>query len=93
MHAEEGYRTFHRYEAMKHARDVARIVAMMTRDEREHAHEVITGIRERSFFAEAVAACDQLFLREDGWGGQVASPHWTAQDFGLIRDVLASWFG
>ncbi len=88
----EEYRNFHNYEAMKHARDVGRIIAMTTRDERDSAHEVIAEIRERAYFAEAVAACDQLFLREEGWGGQVAVRHWRTDDFRLIRDVLASWF-
>jgi hypothetical protein len=86
------YRTFHHHEAMKHARDVARVIAMTTRDERERVHEVITKIRERPFFAEAVVACDQLFLRGDSWGAQVAAQHWKAEDFRVIRDVLADWF-
>ena len=43
---DEAYRNFHHLEAMKHARDVARIVAMMTRDERERAQDVISEIRE-----------------------------------------------
>ena len=89
---DEAYRNFHHHEAMKHARDVARIVAMMTRDERERALDVISEIGSRPYFAEAVAACDQLFLREDGWGGQVAARHWRPDDLRLIRDVLASWF-
>lgn len=90
--SEEEYRNFHHLEAMKHARDVARIVAMMTRDERERAQEVITEVRERLYFAEAVTACDQLFLRSEGWGGQVAARHWRANDFRLIRAVLGDWF-
>jgi hypothetical protein len=89
---DEPYRNFHHHEAMKHARDVARIVAMMTRDERERALDVISEIGRRAYFAEAVVACDQLFLREDGWGGQVAARHWRPDDFMLIRDFLASWF-
>jgi hypothetical protein len=89
---EEEYRNFHHLEAMKHARDVARIVAMMTRDERESAQEVIMEVRERLYFAEAVTACDQLFLRSEGWGGQVAARHWSANDFRLIRAVLGDWF-
>ena len=89
---DEPYRNFHHHEAMKHARDVARIVAMMTRDERERSLEVISEIAGRPYFAEAVAACDQLFRRDDGWGRQVAARHWRADDFRLIRGVLASWF-
>jgi hypothetical protein len=41
---DEPYRNFHHHEAMKHARDVARVIAMMTRDERERALEVISEI-------------------------------------------------
>ena len=88
----EEYRSFHHYEAIKHARDVARIIAMTTRDERDRADEVIAKIREHAYFAEAVATCDQLFIREDGWGAQVARQHWRADDINLIRDVLAGWF-
>jgi hypothetical protein len=88
----EEHRTFHHYEAMKHARDVARIIAMTSRDERDRADEVIAKIREQAYFADAVATCDQLFVREDGWGAQVAGQHWRADEFNLIRDVLAGWF-
>jgi hypothetical protein len=89
----EEYRNFHHYEAIKHARDVARIIAMTTRDERDHAHEVIAKIQDQAYFIDAAAACERLFLREDGWGAQVASRHWRADDFDVIRDVLAAWFG
>jgi hypothetical protein len=89
---DEEYRNFHHHEAMKHARDVARIVAMMTRDERDRAQEVIVEVRDRGYFAEAVTACDQLFLQRDGWGGQVAARHWRPSDFELIRGVLGGWF-
>jgi hypothetical protein len=92
MERNEEYRTFHNHQAMKHARDVARIIAMTTRDERDHAHEVIAKIQELAYFTDAALACDQLFVREDGWAAQVAARHWRAGDFIVIRDVLAAWF-
>jgi hypothetical protein len=88
----EEYRTFHAQQAMKHAQDVARIVAMTTRDERDRAHEVVAAIRENDCFTEAVEVCDRFFRREDGWGSQVAARVWREDDFNVIRETLSDWF-
>jgi hypothetical protein len=88
----EEYRTIQGQQAMKHAQDAARVVAMTTRDERDRAPEVIARIRNTTCFADAVEACGQLFRREDSWGVQVAAAMWLPDDFRVIRDVLGEWF-
>jgi hypothetical protein len=86
-------RTFEREQAMKHARDVCRVVAMATRNEADHATTVAASIRKTAAFADAVDIRDHFFGREDGWGSQVAQPAWQTEDLTVIRNTLASWFG
>jgi hypothetical protein len=85
-------RAFHRDQAIKHASDVIRVVAMTTRDERDRAAEVIGGIRGKPLFPDAVTTCEQFFSRNDGWGTQVTSQMWREEDFKLIQQTLTDWF-
>ena len=77
---------------MKHAKDVCRIVAMTTRDERDHAAEVIEVIHAEQSFVDAVAIHGKFFGRNDGWGNLVVQAVWQAGDQALIRSTLAEWF-
>jgi hypothetical protein len=88
----EKHRSFHMQQAIKHAQDVARVVAMTTRDERDHAPDVIASIRENASFADAVAVFHQLFRGDDSWGAIVAARMWRDDDFNLIRRTLGDWF-
>jgi hypothetical protein len=85
-------RTFHRDQAMKHARDVYRIVAMTTREERDHAVEVLEEIHGEQSFVEAGTIQRNFFRDSDGWGDRVVRALWQADDQALIRSTLAEWF-
>jgi hypothetical protein len=85
-------REFHRGQAIKHVMDVARVVAMTTRDERDRAVEIIDEIRENTCFSDAITACEQFFKRNDGWGTQVTSRLWRDEDFTMIKETLTGWF-
>jgi len=89
---DEEYRTFHREHALKHARDVARVVAMTTRAERDRAVEVVDVVRQEPAFSDVVDACDQIFLRDQAWGADIAARMWRAEDWKLIRSILTDWF-
>jgi hypothetical protein len=88
----EEYRDFHREQAIKHARDVIRVVAMTTRDERDRAPEVVAGIRDSAGFIDAVEVCDRFFRQEGGWGSQAAARVWRDDDFSVIQNTLKDWF-
>jgi hypothetical protein len=88
----EEYRTFHRRQAMKHALDLTRVVAMTTRHEWDCASEIVARIWANACFTDAVEVCDQFFRRGHGWGAQVATQVWRADDFNVIRDTLGDWF-
>jgi hypothetical protein len=88
----EADRAFHRDQAMKHARDVCRIVAMTTRDERDLAVEVIKVIHAKGGFVDAGAIQRKFFGDADGWDNLVGRTVWQADDQALIRSTLADWF-
>ncbi len=89
----EDHRRFQRDEAIKHARDVCRVVAMTTREENDGASEVVEAIRATSAFSQAASIFAEFFGRNDGWGTRATKPMWQDEDARLIGDVLAGWFG
>ena len=92
LEQDEEYREYQRQQSIKHAKDVTRVVAMITREERDHASNIIAKIRDRDSFADAVKVCDELFHGEDGWGVQVAAGKWRSEDLEMIRSILRDWF-
>jgi hypothetical protein len=85
-------RASHRDQAIKHARDVFRIVAMTTRDERDQAVEVLETVRAQQSFVDAVGILRQFFEDNDGWGNLVVRDVWRPDDQELIRSTLEEWF-
>lgn len=81
-----------RDKAVKHAKDVCRIVAMVTRDERDAVTEVVLSIRETEPFKQAVLIAAEYFQSEAGWGTVVVEHAWLSVDLQLLRQTLASWF-
>lgn len=80
-----------REKAVKHAKDVCRIVAMTTREERDGADAVLQAIRGEIPFKQAAIIAAEYFQPE-GWGSTVVEFAWAPADLRLIRDTLASWF-
>lgn len=90
---DEEHREFQRKEAIKHAQDVCRAVAMCTRDESDRASRVLQVIRNAYSFKEATSIFDEFFGRNEGWAMQAAvRPMYQSADAATIRDVLSDWF-
>ncbi len=80
-----------REKAAKHAKDVCRVVAMTTREERDGADAVLQAIRGESPIKQAVSIVAEYFQPE-GWGTTVVEFAWAPADLQLIRDTLVAWF-
>lgn len=98
VRSEEEYRrpsdrAFLREQAIKHSRDVCRVVAMVTPDERDHAAEVSEKIASQRSFVDARAIAAEFFAADDGRGLQFASSIWQEDDLLTIRTMLGEWFG
>lgn len=85
-------RLFDEKSAAKHAQDVYRAIAMVTREENDHAPEVLGAIREKPAYVNAVRIWADLFQSEESWGCGIALGQWLPQDFGSIRTLLSGWF-
>lgn len=85
-------RSFERAQAEKHAQDVCRAVAMMTRDESDAAGSVVEAIRTTPEFVKAGQAFAELFGAGGGRAARAVAPNWGTEDFVLIRKTLAAWF-
>lgn len=87
-----GIRELESSQARKHAEDVFRIVAMMTRGESETANEVLEVVRGSPVFSAAVAMLSQFFKSDENWGSQIVEERWQPEDFQIIQNTLATWF-
>jgi len=85
-------RTFCREQAVKHAKDVCRIVAMATRDEMDASTTVINSIRSTAQFAKAAIISGEFFQPDEGFGVLVAGDNWGPADMQIIRETLVRWF-
>lgn len=79
------------FDARKHAIDVCRVLAMMTREENDQAKNVLNAIRTTPVFTDAVQIYKEFFERDEGWGTRVIVGNWQTRDFQSIRSVLAAW--
>jgi hypothetical protein len=85
-------RQFAGSQAEKHANDVWRVIAMATRNESDHATEILNSIRTTSVYARASTSYRELFGEDNAWGATVATGSWRDEDFRVIRTVIESWF-
>lgn len=79
-------------QAIKHGRDVCRVVAMMSREERAQTTDVIREIRETPEFQKVVDIVTDFFGEDTRWIDEHLAADWEAEDFGVIREMLRSWF-
>lgn len=79
-------------QARKHAEDVFRIVAMMTREENERASEILKVVRGSSSYLTAVTTFSQFFKTDENWGSLAIEEKWQSEDFQIIKNALAAWF-
>ncbi len=89
----EEFRVFSRAQAVKHAQDVCRLVAMVSRDESDATPEVINALKTMPEFKKAALIVAESFADDDKWVSQVLSENWSTESFTLIRNTLGGWFG
>ena len=85
-------RAFARSQAIKHAQDVCRIIAMMTRDEGDRALSVSKQFHHTPAFTVACDAVAHAFSGDQSWAPALVAEYWRDTDFALIRSTLATWF-
>lgn len=90
---DEDTRAFSRVQALKHAQDACRVVAMVTREENDLVPEVIAKLQGTVEFKKASAIVRESFISADRWAAQGVSEKWSPESFALIRDTLGRWFG
>lgn len=78
-------------QARKHAQDVCRVLAMMTRDEDAMAGRVLDAIRDTDVFGKT-AGIRAEFFHDGGWGTQAVEEFWLPEDLRLILTTLERWF-
>jgi hypothetical protein len=78
-------------QAKKHAEDVCRVMAMVTREESDTAAGVLHAVRQAPAYVDAEATFSKFFKTDEGWGSQAVAGVWRREDFQLIRDTLATW--
>ncbi len=84
-------RTLYQAQAAKHANDVCRIVAMITREERDAAEEVVAALAAESVFEEASNIYRDDFATT-GWGLQSVTTNWNADGLQVIQSILDTWY-
>ncbi len=90
---DEEQRKFDREQAVKHAQDAYRVVAMMTMDERDRASEVVASIATNDAFHTAAQSWQELFSEKPIPIVQQIQSNCQADDAATIRKVLSGWFG
>lgn len=84
--------TFARKQAVKHAEDVCRVVAMTTQVERDDAREVRRVIESTEEYLAAATIFRQSFERDEGWLNDVLVGKWRPDDLEIIRSILSDWY-
>lgn len=79
-------------QAVKHANDLFKVIAMVTQEENEHISDVLVAVRGAECFDAAAQAYAEHFQADDGWGAQVVRDSWRPEDFAVIRSTLSEWF-
>lgn len=79
-------------EAMKHAQDLCRSVAMATQDEFANAEAVAQQLRAEQSFEDAKGVHAGFFKEQDGRGCNFVRDRWADEAMTLIRETLTSWY-
>lgn len=88
----EEFRSFSRAQAIKHAQDVCRMVAMVNRDENDATPSVIEALKAKPEFQRAALIVAESFANDDQWASQVLSEYWSDESFAVVRSTLRTWF-
>jgi MoaA/NifB/PqqE/SkfB family radical SAM enzyme len=81
-----------REKAIKHAEDVFRVIAMVTREEADRSEEILEAIRSSKAYEKAADAAKASFIELGPWGAEAARERWNPEDFERMRAILREWF-
>lgn len=90
--AEEETRNFAQQQALKYAQDVCRIVASMTRKERDTTDAICETLNRTPSFQRAALIWNETFAGEKSPPVVSARLNWSPEDFEIIRSVGSRWF-
>lgn len=79
-------------QARKHAADLFRSTAMMTREESDQVPAVLDAAKKSEAFGKGKTILAELFAGAGSWGNSVVSPAWKTGDHLEIQRMLAGWF-
>lgn len=85
-------KTENREKAIKHAEDVFRVVAMVTREEADQSEEILAAVRSSDAYAKAANFAAASFTKPGVWGADSARGHWDPADFDRMLQILRDWF-
>jgi len=85
-------RSFEREQALKHAKDLFRSVAMITREENDNIPDMLLNMKDSDVFVEAGKIFREFFADETFQGFMMVSSGWTQNDINTINYVIREWF-
>ena len=81
-----------RDKAIKHAEDVFRVIAMVTRAEADQSAEILAAIRLSQAYQKAADFVETSFAELGHWSANEARVQWNPVDFERMRAFLRNWF-
>jgi hypothetical protein len=80
-----------RDQARKHAEDVFRAAAMMTRKEDDSTKKVLDAVRSSTGFLTAAQNFTTYCDKGDGFGLEAVRDRWMPEDLDLLHQTIATW--
>ncbi len=90
--SQEEARNFAQQQANKHAQDVCRVIASVTRGELETSGTICESLRGTPTFRRAAAIWIAAFTNKNSPPVLSAMRNWSSEDFEIIRGLGNSWF-
>jgi hypothetical protein len=90
--SKEEARNFAQQQANKHAQDVCRVIASVTRGELETSGTICESLRGTPTFLRAAAIWIAAFTNKNSPPVLSAMRNWSSEDFEIIRGLGNSWF-
>lgn len=85
-------RSFEKDQSLKHAKDVFRSVAMITREENDNLPDILINMKDSDVFVEAGKIFREFFADETSPGFMMVSSGWAQNDINTINYVVREWF-
>lgn len=85
-------RDFSQLQAIKHAQDVCRVIALVTPEERDVAGEVAVALRHQLPFQSAASIVDSHFRSDRNPAALSARNNWRQEDIVQIDKMLDHWY-